>query len=244
MEPRRNTETDGSSGRPVMSDEPNESSAISVLTEVTISNKKVLRASEVFFNTTDRNPSGLSETSFPVPSASKKWKSSALGCCTFMEVMVMTVNFGTKIGGSGSGMVYYGKLRTGQEVAVKVWVLRSHSAAKEFQEFVKFWQVHEKCSEYMVKVIGYCEEGYRQISIYEYMPGGTLQQHLHDKGVLDSKAHALDGKTRLQIALHIVQGLQHFPGFYFKLGSNNIFLTENWVPKIYFDSAIIDSPLW
>jgi len=27
-----------------------------------------------------------------------------------------------------------------------------------------------------------------------------------DKGVLDSKAHALDGKTRLQIALHIVQG--------------------------------------
>ncbi len=49
----------------------------------------------------------------------------------------MTDNFGNKIGESGSGMVYYGKLRTGQEVAVKVWVLRSHSAAKEFQEFVK-----------------------------------------------------------------------------------------------------------
>jgi len=78
MEPRRNTETDGSSGRPVMSDEPNESSAKSVLTEVTISNKKVLRASEVFFNTTDGNPSGLSETSFPVPSASKKWKSRSV----------------------------------------------------------------------------------------------------------------------------------------------------------------------
>ncbi len=62
---------------------------------------------------------------------------SALGCCTFMEVMVMTDNFGNKIGESGSGMVYYGNLRTGQEVAMKVWVLRSHSAAKEFQEFVK-----------------------------------------------------------------------------------------------------------
>jgi hypothetical protein len=34
-------------------------------------------------------------------------------------------------------MVYYGKLGTGQEVAVKVWVLRSHWAAKEFQKFVK-----------------------------------------------------------------------------------------------------------
>jgi hypothetical protein len=78
MEPRRDTETYGSSGRPVMSDEPNESSANSVLTEVTTSNKRVLRASEVFFNTTDGNQSGLSETSFPVPSASKKWKSRSV----------------------------------------------------------------------------------------------------------------------------------------------------------------------
>jgi hypothetical protein len=87
MEPRRNTETDGSSGRPVRSDKPNESSAKSVLTGVTRSNKRVLRAfiianeemdatlkSEVFFNTTDGNPSGLPESSFPMPSASKKWK--------------------------------------------------------------------------------------------------------------------------------------------------------------------------
>jgi hypothetical protein len=86
-EPRRNTETDGSSGRPVMRDEPNESSAKSVLTGVTRSNKGVLRGSiigdekndatlksKVSFNTTDGNPSGLRETLFPVPSASKKWK--------------------------------------------------------------------------------------------------------------------------------------------------------------------------
>jgi len=79
--------TDGSSGRPVMNDEPNESSAKSVLTEVTRSNKRVLRGSiiadeekdatlksEVFFKTTDGNSSVLRETSFPVPSASKKWK--------------------------------------------------------------------------------------------------------------------------------------------------------------------------
>jgi hypothetical protein len=64
--------TYGSSGRPVISDEPNESSAKSIVTEVTRSNKRVLRASEVFLNTTDGNPSGLRETSFPVPSASKK----------------------------------------------------------------------------------------------------------------------------------------------------------------------------
>jgi len=83
--------TDGSSGRPVMSDKPNESSAKSVLTEVTRSNKRLLRGSvmadeemdatlisEVFFNTTGRNSSGLHETSFPAPSARKKWKSRSV----------------------------------------------------------------------------------------------------------------------------------------------------------------------
>jgi len=84
-------------------------------------------------------------------------------------------------------------------------------------------------------VIGYCEEGDRQISIYEYMPGGTLE-HLHDKGLLDWKTHALDWKTRLQIALHIAQGLQYLGkqpiGLYTKvISTDNIFLTENWVPK-------------
>jgi hypothetical protein len=64
MEPKRNTETQGSSGHPVMTDEPNESSAKSVLPEATRTHKTVLHSSiirgkpsdaglksEVFFNT-------------------------------------------------------------------------------------------------------------------------------------------------------------------------------------------------
>jgi hypothetical protein len=106
MEPKRNTETEGSSGRPVMTDELNESGAKSVLSKRTSTNKRVLRGSrirhkpndasptsEVFFDTragslprenipvdVDRelnlaNPSGLRETSFPVPSDRKTWTS-------------------------------------------------------------------------------------------------------------------------------------------------------------------------
>jgi hypothetical protein len=52
-----------------------------------------------------------------------------------MEVMVMTDNFGKKIEENVFGTMYRGKLQTGQEVAVKVWAGRSHSAAKEFHEF-------------------------------------------------------------------------------------------------------------
>ncbi|CAN5975597.1 unnamed protein product, partial [Sphagnum jensenii] len=240
--------TDGSSGRPVMSGEPSESSAKSVLTEVTRSKKRVLRGSiigdeemdatlksEVVFNTTDGNPSGLRETSLTGPSASKKSKNSEPGCYTLMEVKVMTANFQEKIEEHCQetmyhGTMYHGMLRTGQEVAVKVWAETKHSVAKEFHQFETFCGEYERCCEHIVKMIGYCEEGDQQISIYEYMPGGTLE-HLHDKGFLDSKIHALDWKTRLQIALHIAQGLQYFGIQYPMLCTDNIFLTKNWVPK-------------
>ncbi len=49
----------------------------------------------------------------------------------------MTDNFGKRIEEYGFGTVYNGKLRTGQEVVVKDWAARSHSAAKEFHEFEK-----------------------------------------------------------------------------------------------------------
>ncbi len=47
----------------------------------------------------------------------------------------MTDNYAKKIGEGRSGTVYHGKLLTGREVAVKVWALQSHSAAKEFDSF-------------------------------------------------------------------------------------------------------------
>jgi hypothetical protein len=63
----------------------------------------------------------------------------------------------------------------------------------------------EKFREYFVQIIGYCNAKDEQISIYEYMPGGTLQR-LHDEGLLYFKIQALDWKARLKIALHIMQG--------------------------------------
>lgn len=61
---------------------------------------------------------------------------SESGLNTLWEVREMTDNYAKKIGDSGSGTVYYGKLQTGQEVAVKVWAQRSrHQAAREFSWF-------------------------------------------------------------------------------------------------------------
>jgi len=40
------------------------------------------------------------------------------------------------------------------------------------------YRAYEKFCEHFIPMIGYCDTEYEQISIYEYMPGGTLQ-HLH-----------------------------------------------------------------
>jgi RIO-like serine/threonine protein kinase len=57
-----------------------------------------------------------------------------------MEVMEMIGKPANQIGESKSGILYHGKLPTGQEVVVKVWRKRLqilHSAANEFFEFKK-----------------------------------------------------------------------------------------------------------
>jgi hypothetical protein len=54
-----------------------------------------------------------------------------------MEVMEMTDGLANQIGISESGILYHGKLPTGQEVAVKVCGETLHFAAKEFSEFEK-----------------------------------------------------------------------------------------------------------
>jgi len=57
---------------------------------------------------------------------------------SFDQVVKMTNNFEKRIEEYAFGTMYHGKLlRTGQEVAVKVWAPRSHSTVKEFHEFEK-----------------------------------------------------------------------------------------------------------
>jgi len=64
------------------------------------------------------------------------------GFYTLMEVMMMTDNFRKAVQEYGYETMYNGKLQTGQEVAVKVWELTSHSAAKEFHQFGLVWNLN------------------------------------------------------------------------------------------------------
>ncbi|PPS07373.1 hypothetical protein GOBAR_AA13271 [Gossypium barbadense] len=55
----------------------------------------------------------------------------------------------------------------------------------------------------LVRLRGFCSDGARKLSVYDYMPKGSLDAHLFH----ESNSDALDWKTRYQIALGTTRGL-------------------------------------
>ncbi|KAJ3703246.1 hypothetical protein LUZ61_006951 [Rhynchospora tenuis] len=117
----------------------------------------------------------------------------------YRELAVATKNFGFDrlIGEGGYGTVYKGILETGQEVAVKL-NLKGLRGTDEFVAEVKFLcGLHHRN---LVNLVGYCteREGDHMMIVYEYMPQGSLKDHLFD---LKQGQQPLDWFTRMKIAL-------------------------------------------
>ncbi|TVU20528.1 hypothetical protein EJB05_36741, partial [Eragrostis curvula] len=123
---------------------------------------------------------------------------------TYKELEMITNNFQRVLGQGGFGYVYHGLLEDGTQVAVK---LRSHSSNQGVKEFLAEAQIltriHHKN---LVSMIGYCKDGEYLALVYEYMPEGTLQEHIAGNsrnGIL------LTWRQRLKIALESAQGLEY-----------------------------------
>ncbi|CAM6012137.1 unnamed protein product [Sphagnum balticum] len=150
------------------------------------------------------------------------------------EVTAMTNNFKQTLGVGSFGIVCYGKLPDGQEVAVKRASPDSHQGAKEFYNEVDLLsRVHHKN---LVALVGYCQEGKEQILIYEYMPCGTVRETVYGT----SKAHnnPLSWRTRLDIALNAAEGLEYLhtgcvPSIIHRdVKTSNILLSTNMTAKV------------
>ncbi|XP_039058710.1 probable serine/threonine-protein kinase PBL7 [Hibiscus syriacus] len=60
-------------------------------------------------------------------------------------------------------------------------------------------------SPYLVELLGYCADQHHRLLIFEFMPNGTLQQHLHHPR---NKYRPLDWGSRLRIALDCARALE------------------------------------
>ncbi|KAJ1439270.1 Serine-threonine/tyrosine-protein kinase, catalytic domain [Sesbania bispinosa] len=135
------------------------------------------------------------------------------------------------IGKGGFGKVYLGIVQGDKRVAVKILSLSSVQGYKEFKSEAKLLMlVHHRN---VVSLVGYCDEGDNKALIYEFLPGGDLQQHLSDKN-----QNILEWNERLQIALDAANGLDYLhngckpPIIHRDVKPSNILLDEKMRAKI------------
>ncbi|KAG6508579.1 hypothetical protein ZIOFF_033953 [Zingiber officinale] len=117
----------------------------------------------------------------------------------------------------------------------------------EFEdEIIVLWPLCHKFNTYvkklskirhrnLVTLIGYCQEGGLQMLVYEYLPNGSISQHLYY-----NEHHSLTNlefKQRLTVAIGAAKGLTHLhslapPLVHKNFKTSNILVDENFIAKV------------
>uniref|UniRef100_A0A0E0QQ98 Protein kinase domain-containing protein n=1 Tax=Oryza rufipogon TaxID=4529 RepID=A0A0E0QQ98_ORYRU len=152
---------------------------------------------------------------------------------TYKELEKLTNKFEKLIGQGGFGLVYYGRLEDGTEVAIKMRSeSSSHGLDQFFAEVQSLTKVHHRN---LVSLVGYCREKDHLSLVYEYMARGSLYDHLRgNKDVHET----LNWRTRLRVAVEAAQGLDYLhkgcslPIIHRDVKTQNILLGQNLQAKI------------
>ncbi|KAL0324863.1 UNVERIFIED_CONTAM: putative serine/threonine-protein kinase PBL21 [Sesamum radiatum] len=154
---------------------------------------------------------------------------------TFKELAMATQNFrdANLIGEGGFGSVFKGRLESGLVVAVKQLNLEGLQGNQEFiVEVLMLSLLHHPN---LVNLIGYCTDGDQRLLVYEFMPMGSLENHLFD---VEPGQKPLSWSTRLKIAVGAARGLEYLhckanpPVIYRDLKSSNILLDNDFNVKL------------
>ncbi|XP_073141927.1 serine/threonine-protein kinase PBS1-like [Henckelia pumila] len=176
------------------------------------------------------------EQSLDTANSNNHGKSDGLIIFSYRELATATNNFRQEslLGEGGFGPVYKGKIETlCQIVAVKQL---NHSGLQGDKEFmVEVVMLSNLRHPNLVSLIGFCAEGEQRLLVYEFMPLGSLQCHLHD---LTPDMQPLDWNTRMKIAAGAAKGLDFLHNqakphvIYRDLKASNILLSEGFHPKL------------
>uniref|UniRef100_A0A0E0JN35 Protein kinase domain-containing protein n=1 Tax=Oryza punctata TaxID=4537 RepID=A0A0E0JN35_ORYPU len=137
------------------------------------------------------------------------------------------------IGEGGFGRVYEGILEDGERVAVKILKRDDQQGTREFLAEVEMLsRLHHRN---LVKLIGICTEEHIRCLVYELVPNGSVESHLHgsDKGTAP-----LDWDARLKIALGAARALAYLHEdssprvIHRDFKSSNILLEHDFTPKV------------
>ncbi|KAE9585707.1 putative transferase, protein kinase RLK-Pelle-RLCK-VIIa-2 family [Lupinus albus] len=190
-----------------------------------------------------RNNSKASVVSVP-RSEGEILQSSNLKSFTFAELKTATRNFrpDSVLGEGGFGSVFKGwidektlapaKPGTGIVIAVKRLNQDGIQGHKEWLAEVNF--LGQFSHPHLVKLIGYCLEDEHHLLVYEFMPRGSLENHLFRRG---SYFQPLSWSLRLKVALDAAKGLAFLHKaenkvIYRDFKTSNILLDSNYKAKL------------
>ncbi|XP_042039036.1 receptor-like protein kinase FERONIA [Salvia splendens] len=155
-------------------------------------------------------------------------------CFSLAEIKVATKSFheGNVVGRGGFGFVYRGFMDNGREmVAVKRLKPGSNQGEREFLTEIETLDKLRHGN--LVSLIGYCKEKNEMILVYEFMPNGTLADHLYKK---NNRLQPLSWEQRLKICIGVGRGIDYLHTgrgiIHRDVKSSNILLDEMLVAKV------------
>lgn len=165
---------------------------------------------------------------------------------SLMELAAATNNFSSenKIGAGSFGVVYKGELSDGTEVAIKRGETKDDEKTEDPQEkqnafMSELATVLRLNHKHLVGMVGYCQENDERLLVYEYMPNGSLHDHLHSKDHTKEDGLLLNTwKMRIKIALDAARGIEYLhnyavpPIIHRDIKSSNILLDENFRARV------------
>nr|POE88587.1 putative serine/threonine-protein kinase pbl10 [Quercus suber] len=162
----------------------------------------------------------------------------------FTELKMATRNFrpDSVVGEGGFGSVFKGwidehsmtatKPGTGMMIAVKRLNQEGLQGHKEWLAEINYLgQLHHP---HLVKLIGYCLEDEHRLLVYEFMPKGSMENHLFRRG---SHFQPLSWNLRMKVALSAAKGLAFLHNaetqvIYRDFKTSNILLDSNYNAKL------------
>ncbi|XP_052196896.1 wall-associated receptor kinase-like 14 isoform X2 [Diospyros lotus] len=159
--------------------------------------------------------------------------SSSVPFISYRDIERATNSFSEKqrLGTGAYGTVYAGKLHSDEWVAIKKIRHRDADGIEQVMNEIKL--LSSVSHPNLVRLLGCCIENGEQILVYEFMPNGTLSQHLQRE-----RGTGLPWTIRLTIATETARAIAYLhsamnpPIYHRDIKSSNILLDYNYNSKV------------
>ncbi|KAK9042609.1 hypothetical protein V6N11_017676 [Hibiscus sabdariffa] len=151
---------------------------------------------------------------------------------SYADIKRITKQFKEELGQGAYGTVFKGKLSNETVVAVKVLNETKGNGQEFVNEVGMMGRIHHIN---VVRLVGFCADGFRRALVYEFLPNGSLQKFIASA---DSKSLILGWEKMQGIALGIAKGIEYLHQgceqriLHFDIKPHNILIDHNFNPKI------------